>query len=266
MSAGAETGTGGGPSQVRETAIYVYGITPAGVEPTGQALGVGDPPTSVEVIERSDIAALISEIDVGARLGTPQDMSAHARLLDATAATMPVLPLRFGALVADRRMVEEELLAAHHDEFAQALRQLEGRMQFIVKGRYDESAVIREVIDENAQARHSREAVADKPAEAVHTQRVRLGQIVAKAVVGKRVHDTRGLVRALRPLEGIAVVREATHDLDAVYVAYFVHAEKVDEFREAVDAWATRQRGRIDVRLLGPMAPYDFVVSRKLGA
>ena len=61
---------------------------------------------------------------------------------------MPVLPLRFGAVCASDDAVAGELLGPHYDEFAAALRQLEGHAEYVVKGRYVEHAVLREVLAE----------------------------------------------------------------------------------------------------------------------
>lgn len=252
--------------QARQTAIYVYGITPADVQTTEEARGVGDPPASVEVIAHDDIAALVSEILPGHGLGTPQDFEAHARLLDATAAQMPVLPLRFGAVLTDRQAVTDELLAPNHDEFAQALRLLEGREEYIVKGRYEQDAILREVLGENREAEQLRRAIAGAPEDATRNERIRLGEILTQAVAAKRQQDTNALVETLQPLELDAVLREATHERDAVYVAYLVDTDKREAFQQAVADWAEQHSGRIDLRVIGPVAAYDFVLSRRPGA
>ena len=249
----------------QRTAIYVYGIAPADVETTDQARGVGEPPARVEVIAHDDVAALVSEIPVDRGLGTPADFSAHARLLDATAAAMPVLPLRFGAVLANRQAVTDELLAPNHDEFAQALRLLEGREEYIVKGRYEESVILREVLEENADAERLRRAIEGAPEDATRNERIQLGEILTRAISAKREQDTASLVEALRSLELDAALREATHERDAVYVAYLVDTDKRDAFRQAVDEWAEQQHGRIDLHVLGPVAAYDFVVGRGPG-
>jgi hypothetical protein len=57
------------------------------------------------------------------------------------AVEVPVLPLRFGTVFTGEGSVAEELLVPRRDEFATALEQLEGRAQFLVKGRYVEGAV-----------------------------------------------------------------------------------------------------------------------------
>jgi len=58
-----------------------------------------------------------------------------------------------------------------------------------------------------------------------------------------------------------SVVREPTHELDAVHVAFLVEADGESEMERAIEDLARDWEGRVDVRLLGPMAAYDFVGS-----
>lgn len=97
----------------RGKGIYVYGILPADVELTSDMPGVGDPPGRVRVIRRGGLAALVSEVALSGRLGSPADLTAHQQILDACAAELPVLPLRFGAVLASEDAVAGELLEAH---------------------------------------------------------------------------------------------------------------------------------------------------------
>jgi hypothetical protein len=88
--------------------------------------GVGESPGLLRVVRCDGLAALISEVDLSRRLGSAEDLQAHADILDATATEVPVVPLRCGVVLTSEDAVAEELLAAHHDEFADALEQLEG--------------------------------------------------------------------------------------------------------------------------------------------
>jgi hypothetical protein len=58
-----------------------------------------------------------------------------------------------------------------------------------------------------------------------------------------------------------SVVREPTHELDAVHVAFLVETDGESEMEQAIEDLARDWEGRIEVRLLGPMAAYDFVGS-----
>ena len=160
------TGGGGGtvsrqagPTRRDHAQAYVYGIVPGDTVVSRSARGVGDPPERVRLVRCGDIGALVSEIDARLPLGRPADLVAHKELLDAAAAQTPVLPLRFGAVLDDTRAVSDELLAPHHDDFAAALDELDGRMQFVVKGRYVESAMLREVLADSPQAGRLREEI-----------------------------------------------------------------------------------------------------------
>lgn len=81
-------------------------------------------------------------------LGGRDDLLRHSRLLDRMVMDAPVLPMRFEAVLADADAVVAELLAPHHDEFAQELAALAGTAQLTVSVRYVEEAVLREVIAE----------------------------------------------------------------------------------------------------------------------
>jgi hypothetical protein len=128
-----------GPQQ---NGIYVYGILPADVEMAADLPGVGESPGLLRVVRSDGLAALISEVDLRRRLGSARDLKTHREILDATATEVPVLPLRFGTVLASEDAVAEELLTAHHEQFAAALEQLDGRAQFVVQGHYHNEAVI----------------------------------------------------------------------------------------------------------------------------
>jgi Gas vesicle synthesis protein GvpL/GvpF len=105
-----------------------------------------------------------------------------------------------------------KLLAAHHDEFTAALDQLEGRIEFRVKGRYIKDAVLGEVLSQNKQAARLREAIQGKDPDAARNARNELGQLVNEAVTARREEDMRALMQAMERLCVASVVREPTHE------------------------------------------------------
>ncbi|MGE5136439.1 MAG: GvpL/GvpF family gas vesicle protein [Gemmatimonadota bacterium] len=246
----------------QDMACYVYGIAPADIEFTAEVDGVGDPPAPVRMIRHGDISALVSDIDTSGPLGRPEDLMAHEELLDRTAAEAPVLPLRFGAAVTSEEAVTEELLSPHHDEFAAALRELEGKAQYVVKGRYVEDAVLSEVLSENPQADELRQQIkAAGDEDATRDLRIRLGELVNQAVAAKREQDTRRVGDVLEPYCVASNVREPTHEEDAVHVAVLVETARQDDLEQALSELAREWEGRISLQLLGPMAAYDFVAT-----
>ncbi|KUI36148.1 gas vesicle protein GvpFL [Mycobacterium sp. IS-1496] len=244
-----------------ENAVYIYGIVPADVQVEDDAEGVGDPPGKVSTVREGKIAALVSEVPTDHALGTPDDLQAHAHLLDGAAAVAPVLPLRFGAVMTDAAAVAEELLRAHHDEFHETLTKLEGHAQYMVKGRYDEQTFLRDLLEESEQARMLRDDIRAKPEEASRDSRMALGELIANTIEAKRQADTATAVDALNTVARSVNVREPTHEWDAVNVAVLMEVAREEELEAAVDKLAENAQGRVELRLLGPMAAYDFVVT-----
>jgi hypothetical protein len=255
MPVGKQTDVGG------ERAVYVYGIVPSDVEVTADAQGVGDPPAEIVLVKQGDIAALVSLIDPKLRLGRSEDLMAHEALLDQAALAVPVLPVRFGAVVTNEDAVVEELLAAHHDEFVAALAELDGKAQFVIKGRYEMDVLLRELFSEDQRLAQLRDAIRGKPEAATHAQRISIGERVAGAIAVRRNADTQVLVAALTEFGATVNLREPTHDEDAVHVACLIDLEKQPDLESVVEQLAEEWAGRVSVRLLGPLAAYDFVVA-----
>ncbi|GLY65130.1 GvpL/GvpF family gas vesicle protein [Amycolatopsis taiwanensis] len=245
-----------------ENAMYVYGIVPADVEIEPGARGVGDPPAEVKTVRHGRISALVSPIDPGKPLGRPRDLTAHSALLDGASVACPVLPMRFGAVLTDEQAVIDELLAEHEDEFAEALHELEGKAEYVLKGRYDEVAILNEILDENPALVRLREAIRDKPEDATRNERIALGEHISNAIAAKRQIDTDTMARVLTEQGVLINVREPTHEEDAFNIACLTEIAKQADLEAAVDQLAREWEGRVGVRLLGPLAPYDFVVTR----
>ena len=144
----------------KKKGIYVYGILPADIEMAADMPGVGEHPGRLRAVRSNGLAALISEVNLsGRRLGSPDDLRIHREILDATATEVPVFPLRFGTVVGSEDAVAEEVLAAHHDEFADALEQLEGRAEFVVEGRYVEEGATAEREQDTRTLEHAMEGI-----------------------------------------------------------------------------------------------------------
>jgi hypothetical protein len=239
--------------------VYVYGILPGDVEVEPGTTGVGDPPGEVRVVRHRDLAALVSDIDPDRPLGHPDDLFAHEELLDSSALDVPVLPLRFGAVVSDDSAVADELIGPHYEEFTTAIEQLEGHAEYIVRGRYAEEAILREVLSEDPRAAELARQIRNADPDATRDLRMQLGELLTNAVGERRTADTRAVGDAVADYVAASTVRQPGHDLDAVHVAFLVPADSAADLEQAVDRLAGEWGGRVDLRLFGPLAAYDFV-------
>jgi hypothetical protein len=242
---------------------YVYGIVEPDVEVLPEARGIGDPPAAVEVVRGGGVAALVSEIILDRPIGRPDDLLAHQRLLDAVVVDAAVLPVRFGAVLTSRDAVAQELLGENEEAFAAALKAMAGRVQYVVRARYIEAALMRAVLEANPAAAKLAESIRDKPAEATRDVRIQLGEIVNNLVEAIRNTDTDRILNALEPVSEATAVRPPPHEMDAAHVALLVNTSRGGDLEQALNRIARDWAKLATVRLLGPMAPYDFVVTTK---
>ncbi|MFI2346658.1 GvpL/GvpF family gas vesicle protein [Streptomyces sp. NPDC019443] len=245
-----------------EGACYVYGVVP---EPTDRAPaldlpGVGGPEAQATFVRHRGIAAVVSTVPTDRPLGTPEDLHAHARVLDSLAAsTTAVVPFRFGTVLPDVRTVVEQLLEEGLDDFAEILKRLHGQAQFTLRARYVQDAVLREVLGENPAIARLREEVAAKDEEASYYQRVELGRAITDAIAGKRHTDAAEIQRRLVPFAVATATAEPTVAEGVVNASFLVPQVKWAALEKAAEELAVQWHGRIHLRLLGPLAPYDFV-------
>jgi len=244
------------------TATYVYGLVGADAQLPEDLKGLG-PSGKVSTIVHGDVAAIVSDVPTDRPLGTRDDLLAHEAVVDTVAASTAVLPMRFPAVVEEEGIVEE-LLAPHHDRFVAALAELEGRVQYTLKGRYEQDVVLREVLEEHPEIAELQAEIRDLPEDATYHQRLRLGELVVGALEERRDAEAAQLVQRLEPYAVGVVSHHPGQPDDVVNTAFLVERGRAQEFEDAVEQLGEELHGRARLRLLGPLAPYDFVPADEL--
>lgn len=255
----------GAPRGLQQKSIYVYGILPADIEVTADMRGVGEPPGLLRVVRFDGLAALVSEIDVSGPPRSADDRRIYREILDATAVEVPVLPVRFGTLMASEEAVAEELLAAGHEEFTAALERLEGRAEFQVKGRYVKAAMLGEIVSQDKKAARLQDASHGQDPDAARQAALELDQLINEAVRAGRPRDMRALRQAVDRLCVACVARKPAHELDLGNIAFLADLTAEREVERVIEDLAREWEGRIDIQLLGPMAAYDFAGTAQPG-
>lgn len=239
-------------------ACYVYGIVSADTEldPDTVGAGLGD---GVELVTAEALAAVVEQIDVSRPIGTRRDLVAHSAVLDSVARRGAVIPLRFGTVLAGRDAVSDELLVPQHDEFSALLSELADHSQYTIRARYDLDVVLAEVVGESPDVAALRERTSHLPEDLAHPDRIRLGELVAGAVQAKRERDGEVVVETVARYAAATAVSEGGGMDGVVQVACLVADQHCADFEESAETLARDLGERVRLRMLGPMAPYDFV-------
>ena len=263
MSQQTESESSSGSSQQQGTTrgSYIYGIVQAGVRiPEGlEPIPTADEGTQLGLVTEGRLAAVVSDVDAGRALGTRKDLMAHEAVLNAIAQDTPVLPMRFGAVVTDDDAVAEELLAPHQDYFVRALEQLEGHVEFRLRGDYDQDVILTRILEADPRIQQMREKIAGVDEDASYYDRIQLGEAISKAMEQIRADDAQACVDAISKFAVATEVKEVGGENGAVHVAFLVRSDHRSDFERAVDDLGDAWSGRVELRLIGPTAAFDFL-------
>jgi hypothetical protein len=240
---------------------YIYGIVPAGVRiPEGlEPLPADEEDGQLGLVTEGRLAAVVSDVSTGRALGTRRDLMAHEAVLNGIAQETPVLPMRFGAVVTDDDAVAEELLAPHQDYFVRALEELEGHQEFRLRGDYDQDVILTRILEADPRIQQMREKIAGVDEDASYYDRIRLGEAISQAMDQIRADDAQACVDALSKHAVATEVKEVGGENGAVHIAFLVHTDHRDDFESAVDELGDAWAGRVELRLIGPTAAFDFL-------
>lgn len=241
-------------------ACYVFGVVDADARlPAGDD---GDSFADLRLVPAGgadDIAALVATPPLDRPLGRAADLVAHDRVLGRlVAAGTAVLPVRFGSVLAGEDAVAEELLRPHRDRFRDALDRLRGRVQYTVTARYDQDAVLREVVADVPEVARLRASQRDG-ADASVTQRMRLGELVVAALAERRPDDAAALLAAIEAEAEQVRTQEPTAPDEVLHAACLVPQDRCTAFEQSIEELGRRHHRRLRLRLVGPVPGYDFV-------
>jgi hypothetical protein len=241
----------------RELGCYVYAVAEAGISLPDDLTGVDGAP--VRSVTCGGVAAVVADVAVDRPPGRRAELVAHSEVVDKLAASASVVPARFGSLMIDDTSVVEDLLKPGHDAFLDQLEQLRGRAQFNLRAGYREDVALAEVVQANPDIAELRRRTRNLPPDEGYGERVRLGELVSRAIEEKQAFDADVLLDSVLPFAAAHVVRGGGGLDHVVDVALLVDDERREDFEQHLEGLAESVHERIALRLTGPMAAYDFV-------
>lgn len=152
----------------------------------------------------------------------------------------------------------DDLLRAHGAEFAATLDQVRGCVQYTVRARYEQDTALREALTRNPEIAALRSRTADDDVAG----RLRLGELVVRALEQMRPTDAEALIAELEPQARSVRVHEPESAEGVLNAALLVERTNSAAFEDAVENCGRETAGRLRIKLIGPVAPYDFVAER----
>jgi hypothetical protein len=238
-----------------EVGCYVYAILRRGDAVAGLR-GLDD--AVVEYVGDGDLVAAVSALAVDRPPGRRAELLAHSTVVDTLAERGTVLPVQFGAVLEDADAVRRDVLQHGADDLRHTLDRLAGLTQLNLRARYLEDQVLAEVVGADPVVADLRARTRELPPGTPHPDLVRLGELVSRALDELRAYDGDHLLGALRELTVDLHVRPGTGVDHLLDVAMLVERTRVTEVEQVLEDLAEAWHERVRLRLVGPVAPYDF--------
>ncbi|MGY0490332.1 GvpL/GvpF family gas vesicle protein [Streptomyces sp. WG-D5] len=234
---------------------YVYGITAADHPSLPEGMeGIGSPALTVRTVTGGGLAALVSDSPENLR-PKRRDLLAHQNVLSEAGGGGTVLPMRFGSVATDDDAVAAAL-EEHADHYQERLTALRDRVEYNVKAQHDEEAVLRAVMTDQPDLR----ALVERNRAAgggSHEDKMRLGEMVAKAVQQREAEDGEVVRSRLEPhADAISPAPDSTGWI--TNLSFLVDRASSERLLEAIEELRTAHPHLV-FRVNGPLPPYSFV-------
>ncbi|MEA2294979.1 MAG: hypothetical protein QOE86_2618 [Solirubrobacteraceae bacterium] len=239
--------------------VYVYGIMAAADGDSWPAMpGLGDPRSPVRTVAEGGIAALVSDLAPDHTPGRLEDLEAHRRVLAQAIKVGTAIPMRFGTVMDSDEVVRSRLLERHAPELSDVLRTLDGHIQMTVKAFYADDALVGDVLATQPDLARQAAALAEHPGPEMRTERVRFGELLAKAVEARRAEVESALLARLSALVSDVRVEPASSDRVAFSAHLLVHRDRRAALDDAIRELGDTLDGVLAFRYIGPLPPFSF--------
>jgi hypothetical protein len=241
----------------------VYGIVPADARlPDLAAVDGAEDLTDrrLEILGHGPVAAVVEAVDPD-RPARRRDLLAHSAVLNALALDGPVIPIAFGSAFAEQEQIITEFLAAPGaaDTLARRLGELRGHAQFQLRVRYLMDDLLARIVASDEQISALRERTKSLSETDSYHDRVRLGELVTRAVEARQSDDADHLMDQLAPLAADSRVSSLSTSTPSTSLAFLVADSRRGEFEAAAERAAEAMQDTAVLELLGPLAAFDFV-------
>lgn len=244
----------------RNQPVYAYGVVAANAALETTVEGIeGAGRTRLLRDEEAGVAVLLGDAPGGLVETSRRNLKAHAEVLAEAARSTTVLPMQFGVVFPSEDETVERLLRARGGELASLLDRYEGQVEVTLLGSVaDEDSRLREVVREEPEIARLREEVRGVSEDAGYYARIRLGELVAAALEGRRAAQEREILDRLEPL---ATATARDRELPArvvVKAAFLLDRAKLGDFDREVETIGRELAGRVRFSYAGPLALHSF--------
>lgn len=245
----------------KEEGYYIYGILATDQRREFGSIGIGGRGDVVYTLPYRDVAAIVSRSPIVKYAVTRENSIAHARVVEMAMQKYTILPVRFCTIAEEEETIVEKVLKARYQEFIDLLGEMEGKIELSVRALWTNlDAIFVEVVEENKEIQSIKETLLrEKNRQKQYAGKIKIGQLVQKALEDKRKREVGELLESLKPFSLDCKENRIYGDMNIVNAAFLVSKEQEGEFDHMMQQLEKVYGDRKKLKYTGPVAPYNFV-------
>jgi len=217
---------------------------------------IADEVADVYTVNYKDLAAVVSDVPIGALDSTRENVLAHEHVNETVMRDHTVIPMSFGTIFKTREDIVE-LLRSAYDAFGDVLSKMQNKLEFGLKVLWDRDAVIRELEEEDEDIRRLKSEIGSQRGS-TYFARMQYGRLIEAGLERWAEHYVSGILENLRDVAVAARVNKPIGDKMILNGAFLVSRDKERAFDSRVKRVAA-QHERLTFKYTGPWPPYNFV-------
>lgn len=242
------------------TRRYAYGIIRTDDEVLFDLNGV-DGQHEVYTVGEGGLAVVTSAIDDDGfqaldRAEALRYLAAHQRVLEQVQHDFPVLPIKFGTVLADEAQLRA-LLRRGAARFDEALATCAGSQQYEVVVLWNVAQVF-QAIAADPQIVALKARLAGLPPDEVMQGKLLLGRLVHEALQAQRAAVAGAVLAGLADLAADTLENPVMDDSMVCNTALLIAHARSRELDERLEQLDARFGGGLQIRCVGPLPPYSF--------
>lgn len=240
---------------------YIYAIIEADEPQEFSALGIGDRGDKVHTAHNNGLAAVVSSSPIVKYPVSRDNVMAHQKVLEEVMKKFALLPVRYCTIAEDEEKIKEKLLKARSGEFKDLLVKMRGKIELGVRAFWTNlEGIFAEIVSENDEIAQLKKGVEEeKSAQKVYAGKIKIGEIVKRALEKKKKEEAQALLDSLTSLAEDFRENRFLGDRNILNASFLVRKETEAEFDRKVNQIQQELGERTRLGYFGPIPPCNFV-------
>ncbi|MDP2860680.1 MAG: GvpL/GvpF family gas vesicle protein, partial [bacterium] len=169
--------------------------------------------------------------------------------------------VRYCTIAEDEEKIKEKLLKARFVEFKDLLEKMGGKVELGVRAFWTNTeGIFAEIVSENEEIAQLKKRIEEEKSEQkVMAGKIKIGEIVKRALLEKKKKEAQALLDSLRGLAEDLRENHILGDRNFLNAAFLVRKEKEEEFDQKINRLEQELGERTKLNYFGPIPPCNFV-------